>query len=115
MRAVWDRGDATVQDVVAALAPERSPAYTTVMTVMSRLAEKGLLTRQKSGRAYLYGPAASQHEVAGSLLQSLVARLYPGSAARAIEHLIEADPNVDDRELARLETLIRTKRRERST
>ena len=115
MRVVWDSGRATVHDVLAALAPTRTPAYTTVMTVMSRLAEKGVLMRQKVGRAYVYGPVDAQHEVAGSLLDQLVGRLYAGSAAGAIEHLIEADANVDDAELARLERLIRTKRKERGT
>ena len=114
MRVVWDARRATVHDVLAALAPKRRPAYTTVMTVMSRLAEKGVLTREKSGRAYVYGSVNGQQEVAGSLLNGLVDRLYAGSAARAIEHLIETDDEVDDTELARLERLIRAKRKERN-
>lgn len=113
MRVVWDTGHATVHEVLAALAPGRTPAYTTVMTVMSRLVDKGLLSRRKEGRAFVYGPINAHHEVAGSLLDRLVDRLYAGSAAQAIEHLIETDEGVDEAELARLERLIRTKRKER--
>ena len=114
MRVVWDKGRASVAEVQRALEPARSSAYTTVMTVMSRLADKGLLSREKEGRAYVYRPAADQASVAGSLLSSLTRRLYGGSSARAIAHLIEADDAVPNEELERLEQLIREKRQSRS-
>jgi predicted transcriptional regulator len=110
MSVVWEKGKATVQEVKDALEPRRSLAYTTVMTVMSRLAGKGMLDRQKEGRAYFYTPAASHDKVAGSLLQSLVRRLYDGASGRAIAQLLETGDNVDDKELERLEQLIRLKR-----
>ncbi len=113
MRVVWDSTEATVEDVRRALEPTRGAAYTTVMTVMTRLADKGLLKRHKDGRAYVYRPAASQDAVAGSLLQSVVGRVYGGSTSRAIAHLIESDERVDDDELRRLEELIRRKRQDR--
>ena len=112
MSVVWEKREATVQDVKDALAPTRPLAYTTVMTVMSRLAEKGLLNRYKEGRAYVYTPADSQEKVAGSLLRSLVRRLYDGAAAAAIAHLLEAEAELDEAELDRLENLIRAKREE---
>jgi predicted transcriptional regulator len=110
MGVVWEMGRATVQDVKDALAPGRSPAYTTVMTVMSRLAGKGMLERQKEGRAYYYTPAASQEKVAGSILRTLVNRLYDGATGRAVAQLLKNDSKVDDAELERLERLIRSKR-----
>jgi predicted transcriptional regulator len=113
MSIVWERGRTSVQDVKDALEPSRSLAYTTVMTVMSRLAEKGILERQKEGRAYYYTSTASQDKVAGSLLQTLIKRLYDGATGRAIAQLLETDGNVDDTELERLEQLIRSKRGER--
>ncbi|MCH7823940.1 MAG: BlaI/MecI/CopY family transcriptional regulator [Acidobacteria bacterium] len=111
MAVVWEKGEATVQEVKNSLEPGRSPAYTTVMTVMSRLAEKGILERHKEGRAYVYSPATAQEKLAGSMLRALIGRLYGGSSAHAIAHLIESDEGVDDAELARLEKLIRQKRR----
>ncbi len=113
MRIVWQRGDVTVQNVTTALEPDRSPAYTTVMTVMSRLADKGLLDRRKDGRAYVYSPATAQEKLAGSMLSALVEGVYGGSASHAIAHLIETEDGVGQGELARLERLIQSKRKER--
>ncbi len=113
MSVVWEKGKATVQEVQEALEPRRALAYTTVMTVMSRLAEKGILNRDKEGRAYIYRPAIPQEKAAGSLLKSLVRRLYDGATARAIAQLLETEENVDDAELERLEQLIRAKREAR--
>jgi predicted transcriptional regulator len=113
MSVVWEKGRATVQEVKDALEPRRSLAYTTVMTVMSRLAEKGMLDRQKEGRNYVYTPTASQEKVAGSLLRSVVRRLYDGATGKAIAQLLETEDSVDDAELERLEQLIHSKRQGR--
>ncbi len=110
MGVVWEKGQATVQDVKEALEPRRPLAYTTVMTVMSRLAKKGLLKQQKAGRGYVYSPKASQEKLAGSMLRSLVQRFYDGAAAKAITHLLETEDEIGEEELARLEALIRAKR-----
>ena len=115
MNVVWKKGEVTVQDVHDDLAPRRKLAYTTVMTVMSRLAEKGVLNRRKEGRAYLYTPADSQERVAGSLLRSLIQRFYNGATASAIAHLLETEDDVDQAELEELEALLRAKREERSS
>jgi predicted transcriptional regulator len=113
MGVVWELGRASVQDVKDNLEPHRKLAYTTVMTVMSRLAEKGMLKRQKEGRAYVYTPAASREKVAGSLLRSMVNQLYDGATGRAVAQLLDTDAKVDDAELDRLERLIRSKREKR--
>ncbi len=111
MNVVWEKGRATVQEVQEALSPRRELAYTTVMTVMSRLAEKGMLGRVKEGREYVYTPAVPQEKAAGSLLHSLVRRLYDGATGKAIAQLLETEETVDDAELERLEQLIRAKRK----
>ena len=113
IRVVWDMGEATVQEVKDTLEPKRPLAYTTVMTVMSRLSEKGLLNRRKEGRAYVYTPGTSQEKLAGSLLKSLVDRLFDGATEKAIAHLLESDEQVDEVELERLEKLIQAKRNKR--
>ena len=109
MGVVWEKGKATVQEVLDALAPHRMLAYTTVMTVMSRLAEKGMLTREKEGRAFIYSRRCPK-TAARTLLQSLVRRLYDGATGKAIAQLLETEEDVDDAELERLEQLIRSKR-----
>lgn len=110
MRVVWERGQSTVQDVQDALKRERPLAYTTVMTVMSRLAKKDLLKKRKVGRGYVYSPKTSQEKVAASMLRSLIHRFYDGVATKAIAHLLETEEEIDEAELARLEDVIRTKR-----
>ena len=73
MDAVWDRGEASVRQVHEALAVERDLAYTTVMTVMSRLSQKGVLQREKRGRAYVY--SAAQGNPNGFLESQALARV----------------------------------------
>ena len=64
MRRLWIRGQATVREVLADLSADRRVlAYTTVMTVMSRLDSKGLLTRELVGKTYVYRPAFSEQEL----------------------------------------------------
>jgi len=112
MNAIWELKEANVQAVVDMLRPRRKLAYTTVMTVMSRLADKGYLNRRKDGRSFVYTPGPSRDAVAGRMLNQVVDRLYQGAAGKAIAHLL-ADEEVDEEELERLEALIRAKRKER--
>ena len=111
MAIIWKKERASVQEVRDSLHPVRPLAYTTVMTVMGRLAEKGLLKRVKEGRAFIYSPSSSQDKLAGSMLTSLVDKLYDGVPTKAIAHLLDVEEEVDDEELARLEKLIQEKRK----
>jgi len=76
MDILWRRNEATVREVLAELNQTRSLAYTTVLTVMGRLVEKGLLVQDKTDRAHLYRPAMSREayaaETAGQIIRSLV-------------------------------------------
>ena len=62
MDRLWKRGSATVRDIVDDLARTRSLAYTTVMTIMTRLHAKGLLQRVREGKTYVYRPAFTKEE-----------------------------------------------------
>src|SRR5215212_11643846 len=76
MEAIWACGRATVHDVHERLAAaDREVAYTTVMTVMSRLADKGLLKKRKEGAAYMYIPAASKEEFTRRTVGMVVSEL----------------------------------------
>lgn len=115
MSICWEKGQATVHDVKDALEPRRSLAYTTVMTVMSRLEDKGMLQRHKEGRAYVYAPVHRREQVAGSLLRALVDRFYRGATLSAIAHLLQTEDQVDEEELQQLEALLRARREERDS
>ena len=74
MRDLWEREEpATVRDVLASLSTSRKLAYTTVMTVMDNLHRKGQVTREMSGRAWLYRPVRTQAQHAAALLQDVLA------------------------------------------
>jgi predicted transcriptional regulator len=69
MTQLWESaGPLTVRQVHELVAHERGLAYTTVMTVLDRLAKKGVVTRQKADRAYLYTPAQTREEMTASVM-----------------------------------------------
>ena len=72
MDELWDRGQATVREIVDDVGRRRDLAYTTVMTIMSRLHEKGLLVRERDGKGYVYRPAFSRDEHRARLSRELV-------------------------------------------
>ncbi len=57
MEIVWERGNVTVRDVLNSFKNSKKPAYTTIMTVMARLYDKGVLKRKAKNDAYIYSPA----------------------------------------------------------
>ncbi|MGZ4429274.1 MAG: BlaI/MecI/CopY family transcriptional regulator [Nocardioidaceae bacterium] len=88
-RAVLDRlwardRPATVREVHEALAADRDIAYTTVMTVMDRLAKKGLVRQQREGRAYLYSAASSREEMTAELMRDALEEFATGDRRTAL-------------------------------
>lgn len=106
MRALWERFPLTVGDVLDRLNDDRSSddelAYTTVMTVLSRLHDKGILAREKQGRSYEYRPRCTEDELvrqhSRNEVQDLVARYGPVALAQFATALQDAQPEL----LARL-------------
>ncbi len=106
MRSLWERFPLTVGDVLDRLNDDRSPddelAYTTVMTVLSRLHDKGILDREKQGRSYEYRPRCTEDELvrqhSRDEVQDLVDRYGPVALAQFATALQDAQPEL----LARL-------------
>ena len=84
---VWRLGKATVKDVFEVLYETRRLAYTTIMTVMSRLAKKGILRQDRSRTPYEYTPVVRRDELAFSIVNHVVDRLLDGSADALIKNL----------------------------
>ena len=76
---LWKRGEADVGEVREALHESRPLAYTTVMTVLERLARKGMVTRKKSGRSFRYAPARDREEMRALAIGQLVEQFFDGS------------------------------------
>ena len=105
LSVLWERGTATVRDVLEALPDGKARAYTTVLTVMQVMEKKGLLTHVSQGNTHVYQPTATRRQTIGPVLKSLVRQVFGGSPATAMQHLL-AEHEVSADELARLKQLI---------
>jgi predicted transcriptional regulator len=89
MKVVWEREEATVRDVYQALLEKRKVAYTTVMTMMKILEQKGYLKKSQEERAYVYRAAQPKRQVIGAMVRDFVNRVFNGSAEPLLVHLVE--------------------------
>jgi predicted transcriptional regulator len=111
LRVLWDRGEAAVSEVQAALATEREQAVTTVATVLDRLHARGVVGRRTEGRQYVYAPAVAEDEVRRRMVSDLTDRLFAGDPRALVSHLV-AEGDIDARELKRLQRLIARREKE---
>ncbi len=102
---VWDLGRATVADVQARILHSRKVAYTTVMTVMKKLADKGYLQFEKDGATYIYSAARPPEEVQHSLLSSVLTKVFRGSPAALVQTLVQHE-SLSDAERAEILKMI---------
>ena len=91
LKVLWTLGEGNVKDVRQALTGNRNLAYTTVMTVLDRLARKGGVARRKVGRSFVYVPVLSRGVLRRLAVQDLVDRFFEGSEAALMELLREGD------------------------
>ena len=109
MKVVWDRNRVTVRDVYQTLLERRQVAYTTVMTMMNILEQKGFLKKSAGeDRAYVYEPARSRKTVMRALVNEFVERVFGGSANPLMVHLIE-DEHLTAKDLDEIRKSIRRK------
>lgn len=85
---LWDHGPATVREVMDELNRTRPRAYTSVMSLLNVMAEKGLLTRTPDGRAFRYSAKAPREKTLSQMLQDLLGRAFAGSASALVAHLL---------------------------
>lgn len=87
MNTLWPLGEATVRDIRDRLAERRPRAYTTIMTIMDRLARKGVVERRKSGRAYVYRAHLTATAARSQALTQLVENFFDGSVDALLAQL----------------------------
>lgn len=104
MKVVWRLGAVTVRDVYEALRTKRAIAYTTVMTMMNILEEKGYLKKQRVERAFQYRPTRSRQQVVSGMVREFVHRVFDGAAQPLMLHLVKHERLTDEErgELRRL-------------
>src|SRR5437899_12352059 len=90
LRVLWDRSEATVQEIWEALHAERGLAQTTVATMLSRLERRGVVTRRAppQSRQYHYRAAVTEREVQHSMVGELTERLFDGDVTALVQHLL---------------------------
>ena len=87
MKTLWPVGEATVREIRERLAPRLPRAYTTIMTIMDRLARKGVVERRKTGRAYVYRPVLAAEDARAQALRQVIENFFEGSKEALLAQL----------------------------
>lgn len=107
MEVIWQLREATVSDVLARLGDEYH--YNTVMTVMSRLTDKGILTRRREGRAHVYAPVEDRDVFLARVSRDVAEGLLREFGSLAIAQFVDAADAIDPQLLAELRRRAREK------
>ena len=89
LKVLWDRGPSTVREVMDVLHEEHPRAYTSVMSLLAVMAEKGLLVREPRGRAFVYRPKNDRGRTLRRMLGDLLGRAFEGSTSQLVAHLLD--------------------------
>jgi BlaI family penicillinase repressor len=112
MKVIWARGMATVKDVCDVMSQKRTIAYTTVLTLMGILEEKGALVHTRSGRAYVYKPLLTRQQATRNQVQDILTRFFDGSAEKLIANVLENEIKKPE-QLGSVRDLIEAKQEDR--
>ncbi len=112
LNILWEQGPSTVRDVMECLNPNRPRGYTTVMSLLNVMFEKGLLTRKQEGRAFRYAARAQREKTLRRMVGDLLGRAFNGSSSTLVAHLLEqASP--DEEEMAAIRSAIESYEQDR--
>jgi BlaI family penicillinase repressor len=105
LRLVWQRGEATVQQIQEALPAYRKVAYKTVQTLLRRLEDKGYLTHKVEGKAHVFCPAVKREAVVKRTVLDFLDRLFGGDP-RPLMQFLAREGHVDAQDIEELKKLI---------
>lgn len=108
MKLVWEMESATVRDVYEKLLERRKIAYTSVMTMMKILEQKGHLRKSSGEKAHVYKPSKPKQQVIRGMVREFVERVFNGSAEPLMMHLVE-DKRLSEQELEQISRMMRRK------
>lgn len=106
MEVLWQKGSATVADVAEALSGKDGTAYTTILTMMRIMTEKGYLTSRKDGRAHVYTPVVDRDDAARTAVSQLLSKFFAGSPGDLVLTLLK-DEQLTSQELDELKRRIK--------
>jgi predicted transcriptional regulator len=105
MKVLWERGESAVAELVAAVSDHRPLAYTSVLTTVRILENKGYVRHRQEGRAFLYSPCIDEFEASKSEVRHVLQRFFGNSRERLLLSLL-GDDDVSPEELKRLKDAI---------
>ena len=105
MKVVWRLETPTVRAVYEALRKTRAIAYTTVMTMMNVLEDKGYLEKKSNGRAHVYTPTKPRHQVVGAMVRDFVDRVFDGASGSLLLHLAK-DSRLTERQRKAVQRIV---------
>jgi predicted transcriptional regulator len=105
MKILWDRGESTVTEMVAAISAEEALAYTSVLTTIRILDTKGYVSHRQEGRAFLYSACIGEIEASRSEVRHVLQRFFGNSRERLLLSLL-GDDEISPGELSRLKEAI---------
>ena len=114
LKVLWERGPSTVRDVMDTLHAARPRAYTSVMSLMNVMAEKGLLVREPQGRAFVYRPKRDRGRMLRQMVGDLLGRAFEGSTSQLVLHLLDQS-KPSPKELAEIRRAIETYQKDQET
>jgi BlaI family penicillinase repressor len=110
LQVLWDREEATVDDVVNAHPEKERPNYKTTQTLLRIMEQKSFITHESRGRVFVFRPVVSRKTIDHLSIQALVSRNFRGSASGLLINLLEASP-IKKKQLDELEAYIREYRK----
>jgi BlaI family transcriptional regulator, penicillinase repressor len=96
MRVLWQKGEASVGDVIGGLQERRKPAYNTVLTMLRILERKGQVMHRKEGRAFVFRPLVDRGGAQHSAMKYLVSRFFDGSPDLLVLNVLEDEDTPAD-------------------
>ncbi|MBC8123678.1 MAG: BlaI/MecI/CopY family transcriptional regulator [Gemmatimonadaceae bacterium] len=105
MEVLWEKGSATVSDVVDGLPKRLSLAYSTVLTTLRILEQKGYVRHTEEGRAFVYHPLVNRSEARRSAIKYMMSRFFNDSPELLVLNILENE-DIDAEELKRLKEMI---------
>ena len=97
MKVVWDLETATVRDVYERLRSSRDVAYTTILTMMKILEQKGYVKKSRADRAFVYRPTHPRQQVLGGMVREFLDRVFDGASRPMLLHLVK-EATLSDKE-----------------
>jgi BlaI family penicillinase repressor len=106
LKVLWDRGEATVRGIADAMnAGQEDLAYTTVLSLLQVMEQKGLVTHRRDGKAYVYLPSVERQSTFRQLAGGFLDKVFDGAVDEYLVHALDAK-RVSDKELDQLEAML---------